>query len=57
MAFSKKVSKVTVSGCSLKPKFEIFILFVYLDSYKDFQPNLEVFAKIEIFTLFVWLDF
>ena len=24
---------------------------------KDFQPNLEVFAKIEIFTLFVWLDF
>ena len=31
MDFSKKVSKVTVSGSSLEPKFEIFILFIYLD--------------------------
>ena len=24
---------------------------------KDFQPNLEVFAKFEIFILLVWLNF
>ena len=38
-------------------KFEIFILFVWLDFSQYFQPNLEVFAKFEIFILFVWLDF
>ena len=31
MDLNKKVSKVSVSGSSLEPKFEIFILFIYLD--------------------------
>ena len=31
MDFSKMVSKVTVSGSSLEPKFDIFILFICLD--------------------------
>ena len=34
----------------MEPKFEIF--FIY-----DFQPNLEVFAKIEIFEIFFIKDF
>ena len=41
----------------MEPKFEIFILLVWLDFSKDFQPNFEVFAKFEIFILFVWLNF
>ena len=40
-----------------KKRLEIFILFVWLDFSKDFQPNLEFFAKFDIFILFVWLDF
>ena len=32
-------------------KFEIFILFVWLDFEKDCQPNFEVFAKFSYFSL------
>ena len=48
--FKNTFQKQPISGSSLEPNFEMFLK-------KDFQPNLEVFAKIEIFTLFVWLDF
>ena len=50
MDFSKKVSKVTDFSRLFGAKILDFFI-------QDFQPNLEVFAKIEMFTLFVWLDF
>ena len=50
MDFSKKVSKVT----DFRWLFGAKILDFFI---QDFQPNLEVFAKIEIFEIFFIQDF